>query len=185
MSTTKVCDNASVGVIITNAAGDYLMFDRNTFPPGVAPVAGHIDTHGTARQAAEAEVREEVGLTVVSLMEITAGWRTNRCRRQPGPRGVGHQWTVFHAVVTGALDPSQRETRNVRWISRADVLALCSRTSRYAQGELSDAEFAARPGIEPVWVRWLLSPDSWLRNSELDLIDQLASRGTDTEAGAR
>lgn len=178
----KTCDNTSVGVIITNEAGDYLMFERATFPPGIAPVAGHIDTHGTARDAAEAEVCEEVGLTVVSLSEITAGWRSNRCRRLPGPRGVGHQWTIFHAVVTGDLNPSVRETRNVRWVSRADVLALCSRTSRYAAGELTAAEFAARPGIEPVWVQWLLSPDTWLRDSELALIDQLATTTTPKES---
>jgi 8-oxo-dGTP pyrophosphatase MutT (NUDIX family) len=178
----KVCDNAVVGVIITNTVGDHLMFDRATFPPGVAPVAGHVDTHGTLRQAAEAEVHEEVGLTVVSLLEVTSGWRNNRCRRLPGPRGVGHQWTVFRAVVTGTLNPSARETRNARWVSRPDVLALCSRTSRYAAGDLTDAEFAEKPGIEPVWVRWLLAGSTWLTDHDLGLIDQLAANATPKES---
>lgn len=179
----KTCDNTSVGVIITNEAGDYLMFERATFPPGIAPVAGHIDTHGTARDAAEAEVREEVGLTVVSLSEITTSWRNNRCRRLPGPRGVGHQWTVFHAVVTGDLNPSQRETRNVRWIPAADMQALADRTSAYAFGYVTDADFAAQPGLEPVWGQWLdatgvidLSP------GELQNIDRLANTTTPKES---
>jgi 8-oxo-dGTP pyrophosphatase MutT (NUDIX family) len=179
----KTCDNTSVGVIITNAAGDYLMFERATFPPGVAPVAGHVDTHGTVRDAAEAEVREEVGLTVVSLSEITSGWRNNRCRRLPGPRGVGHQWTVFHAVVTGDLAPSVRETRNVRWIPAADLQALADRTSAYAFGFVTDADFAARPGLEPVWGQWLDAAGAIdLSPGELRNIDRLANTTTSKES---
>lgn len=177
------CDNTSVGVIITNDAGEYLVFKRATFPPGTAPVAGHVDDHGTTRQAAEAEVREEVGLTVVSLTEVTTEWRSNRCRRLPGPHGTGHQWTIYRATVTGHLDPSQRETRNARWISPAEVSALCDRTYRYAAGRLSDAEFAEHPGIEPVWVRWLIDPNTVLfHGPELALIDRLA--GTARQAAS-
>jgi ADP-ribose pyrophosphatase YjhB (NUDIX family) len=179
----KTCDNTSVGVIITNEAGDYLMFERNTFPPGIAPVAGHVDTHGTVRDAAEAEVREEVGLTVVLLSEITTGWRSNRCRRLPGPRGVGHHWAIFHAVVTGDLALSARETRNARWITATDLQALADRTSAYAFGFVTDADFAAHPGLEPVWGQWLdatgvigLSP------GELRNIDQLANTTTPKES---
>jgi 8-oxo-dGTP pyrophosphatase MutT (NUDIX family) len=69
----KVCDNTSVGVIITNESGEYLMFDRNTFPPGTAPAAGHIDDHGSAEDAARAEVHEELGLHVVSLEWVAGG----------------------------------------------------------------------------------------------------------------
>jgi 8-oxo-dGTP pyrophosphatase MutT (NUDIX family) len=172
----KICDNTSVGVIITNDRNEFLMFDRNTFPPGTAPVAGHVDTHGTAREAAEAEVREEVGLTIASLSEITTCWRHNRCRRLPGPRGVGHQWTIFHAVVSGNLDPSERETRNARWIPRDDLQALADRTSAYARGGLSDEKFAEHPGIEPVWVHWLWEEGVIsLQPGELARIDLLAN----------
>lgn len=172
----KTCDNTSVGVIITNAAGDYLMFERATFPPGVAPVAGHIDTHGTPWDAAKAEVAEEVGLTVTGLFHVTTGRRNNRCRRLPGPRGVGHEWWIFRAEVIGDLDPSERETRNARWIPAAELQALADRTSTYARGGISDADFAATPGLEPVWVQWLHEEGAIdLSPGELRHIDQLAN----------
>lgn len=151
----KTCDNTSVGIIITNESGEYLMFDRNTFPPGTAPAAGHIDDHGSAEDAARAEVHEELGLHVVSLEWVAGGWRPNRCRRLRGPRGVGHYWTIYKAEVTGELAPSARETKNVRWLKRADVQSLANRTVAYATGHITDDEFMDQPGIEPVWVLWL------------------------------
>lgn len=42
-----ICDNSSVGVIVNDRFGRYLVFDRNAYPPG-APCAGHVDEHGTA-----------------------------------------------------------------------------------------------------------------------------------------
>lgn len=175
----KVCDNASVGVIVKNAAGEYLMFERATFPPGVAPAAGHVDEHGTVEEAARAEVHEELGLTVDFLMRVGGGWRRNRCRRQPGPRGIGHQWTVFHATVTGDLNPSARETRNARWITADELQTLADRTATYARGALTDAQWAETPGIEPVWIAWLY--DLWaihLAPDDMTSIDQLATTGT-------
>lgn len=112
----KTCDNTSVGIVITDHQGRYLMFDRATFPPGTAPAAGHIDDHGTAEDAGRAEVEEELGLTVTGLTHVTGGWRDNPCRRLPGARSTGHrhEWTVYRATVTGDLTPSAHETKNVR-----------------------------------------------------------------------
>jgi 8-oxo-dGTP pyrophosphatase MutT (NUDIX family) len=173
----KTCDNASVGILIRDDQGRYLMFDRNTFPAGVAPAAGHVfDDHPGYPEAAHAEVAEELGLTVVELeLAKAGGWRDNRCRRAPGPRGVGHQWQVFTATVTGDLSPSQRETRNVRWLTAQDLQALADRTADHASGWLGTEQFAQHPGIEPVWVRFLVDlgivtmPDPYL-----DLIEKLA-----------
>lgn len=151
----RVCDNTSVGIVVVDDRGRHLMFDRATFPPGTAPAAGHIDDHGTAEDAARAEVEEELGLTVTGLTHVTGWWRNNRCRRHPGPRGVGHEWTVFQASITGQLAPSARETKNVRWVDPAVLQELADRTIAYAQGQLTDADFAAGPGIEPVWMQWL------------------------------
>ncbi|MEV4258736.1 NUDIX hydrolase [Spirillospora sp. NPDC049652] len=153
----KRCDNASVGVVITDPAGRFLMFDRVTFPAGVAPVAGHVfDEHEGYADAARAEVAEELGLTVTGL-EATrvGGWRSNRCRRVPGSRGTGHQWQIFTATVTGALAPSVRETRNARWVTANEMQELAHRTTEYAVGLLTTGEFTARPGLEPVWCRWM------------------------------
>ncbi|WP_406257203.1 NUDIX domain-containing protein [Streptomyces chartreusis] len=152
------------------------MYDRATFPPGTAPAAGHIDNHGTAEDAARVEVDEELGLTVTSLTHITGGWRDNPCRRLPGARSTRHrhEWTVYQATVTGELTPSAHETKNVRWIAPDALQELADRTVAYAQGRITDAEFEATPGIEPVWIQWLadipaihISPDDLLRVDQL------------------
>ncbi|MFI1226183.1 MULTISPECIES: NUDIX hydrolase [Streptomyces] len=170
----KTCDNTSVGILITDHQGRYLVFDRATLPHGTAPAAGHNDDHGSPEDAARAEVEEELGLTVTGLTRITGGWRENRCRRLPGARGTGHDWTVFHAAVTGELVPSARETKNVRWIDSDALQELTDRTVAHAQGRMSGAEFEAAPGIEPVWIQWLvdvaaihISPDDLLRVEKL------------------
>ncbi|MFF8011757.1 NUDIX hydrolase, partial [Streptomyces parvus] len=108
------CDSTSVGILITDHRGRYLVVERATLPHGTAPAAGHIDDHGRSEDAARAEVEEELGLTVTGLTRITGGWRENRCRWLPGACGTGHEWTVFQAAVSGELVPSARETRNVR-----------------------------------------------------------------------
>ncbi|MCX4682167.1 NUDIX hydrolase [Streptomyces sp. NBC_01433] len=170
----KACDNTSVGVVITDRQGRYLMFDRATFPAGTAPAAGHIDDHGSAEDAGRAEVEEELGLTVTGLTRVTGCWRDNPCRRRPGTRGTGHDWTVYRATVTGDLTPSARETKNVRWIAPDALQELADRTVAYAQGRVTDAEFEAVPGIEPVWMQWLatiaaihVSPDQLLQVERL------------------
>lgn len=65
----KPCDHMSVGVLIQNDAGEYLMFERATAPAWIAPPAGHVDDHGEAEDAARAEMSEEVGLTVAEPVQ--------------------------------------------------------------------------------------------------------------------
>ncbi|MEU7985284.1 NUDIX hydrolase [Streptosporangium canum] len=183
---TKRCDNRSVGVLIADRSGRYLMFDRNTFPPGVAGAAGHVDDHGSAEDAARIEVSEELGLTVTSLTSVHLGWpwpvtfwRDNRCRRLPGRFGIGHRWEIYRAEVAGELAPSARETRNVRWLTAAELQALTDRTAAYAHGHLSDAAFAETPGIEPVWVAWLVAADLVTATpADLAAIDRVAATGS-------
>jgi 8-oxo-dGTP pyrophosphatase MutT (NUDIX family) len=176
----KICDNRSVGVIIRDPARRLLVFERATFPVGIAPVAGHVDDHGSDEDAARAEVREEVGLTVTDLRLIGRVWRGNRCRRSPGPRGIGHMWALFEADVTGDLDPSERETRNARWITEDEMVGLCHRTADYAAGRVTEAEFAASPGIEPVWVPWVL----YVSANVFDGFDDRTMRAIDRLAGS-
>jgi 8-oxo-dGTP pyrophosphatase MutT (NUDIX family) len=143
-----------VGVVIIDRTGRFLLFDRVTFPPGAAPVAGHVDDHGTSEQAAYAEASEELGLTVRDLEMFAEGWRGNPCRRTPGALGIGHHWTVYRATAEGLPTPCAREARNVRWCTPDEMNKLADRTVWHAQGLLSKAEFAAEPGLEPVWLRW-------------------------------
>lgn len=155
-SSVKKCDNASVGVL-AERNGRWLFIWRNTFPFSVAPVSGHVfDEHGSYRDAAVAEMREEAGLTVEGLFPTGAGgWRPNRCRREPGPAGTGHLWEVYRATVSGDLAPSPREVRLARWLSAPQMQLLANRTMLRAQGRVSDGSWDESPGIEPVWTGFL------------------------------
>ena len=151
----RTCDHRSVGVIITDDAGRYLVFERNTYPPGTAACAGHLDGLDP-EAAARVEVHEEVGLGVDALLLVASGWRANMCRRPTAAgRGVGHDWIVYRAVVHGELAPSPRETRNARWIPRAELQTLYERTLAFiVTGTVSRSEFESAPGLDPVWARW-------------------------------
>lgn len=147
----KPCCNHVVGVLIHDGDGRLLMFQRNTPPVGVAPVAGHVDDHGNPEDAAVAEVREEVGLTVTRLWPLLSRWLPNVCRR-PSPAGIGHHWTVYRADTDGHVYADPREARHPRWYTPAEVQALADRTVEHARGRVTAAQFAVNPGLEPVWV---------------------------------
>jgi ADP-ribose pyrophosphatase YjhB (NUDIX family) len=153
----RPCDNTSVGVIITDTANRYLLIDRATPPYGMAPVAGHIDHHGSPEATAGNEVAEEVGLHVTQLRKLSETWRPNTCRRPPGPEGTGHHWTLFHATAHGALQTDPREVRTAQWVTGEQLQALAERTADYARGDVTAAEFLTTPGLQPVWQRFLVA----------------------------
>ncbi|CNF62615.1 NUDIX domain [Mycobacterium tuberculosis] len=149
------CDGHSVGVIVTDDHGQVLIGDRAD-GAGAAPVAGHVyDAHSGPRSAAVDEVREEMGLTVTRLTFITSGWRANRCRRGDGPDGPGHTWYLYRARAAGQMQVDPDSYRNVRWAGIHELRALAARTVDYVRGQVPEAEWAAEPGIEPVWLLWL------------------------------
>lgn len=154
---TRVCDHTSVGVLIAEARG-LLLFERATPPVGIAPVAGHVDDHGDAEQAARNEVREELGLTVTSVHLLIEQWRPNHCRRTSADP-AGHQWSVFQARFSGELRPSAREVRAPRWVPMDQVQQLAMRTAALADGRLNETTFRQAPGIEPVWCGFLQTLD--------------------------
>lgn len=168
------CDGHSVGVIVTDDHGRILIGDRadNT---GAAPIAGHIyDAHSGPRSAAVDEVREEAGLTVTRLTYLTGGWRANRCRRGAGPDGPGHTWYLYRAHAAGELQVDPGSYRNMRWAGVTELRTLAARTVDYARGQVPPAEWAAAPGIEPVWVLWLhqADPDALpVPSQDLDVIE--------------
>ncbi|MGI5237003.1 NUDIX hydrolase [Dactylosporangium sp. CA-139066] len=173
----KDCDGYSVGVIITDPQDRILMIERVNAPAGIAPPAGHIDEHGTAEDTARAEVCEETGLTITSL-DLLGRWRrSNVCRRRHLASGPGHDWTVYTAQATGTLTAQPDETRNPRWYTRDELQDLAYRTVSYAYGLMSDAEFAAAPGLEPVWADFLYTAGRiQLLPGDLSMINKLACR---------
>ncbi|MEU8272624.1 hypothetical protein AB0B89_36430, partial [Sphaerisporangium sp. NPDC049002] len=76
----------------------------------------------------------------------------------------------------GDLNPSTRETRDVRWLTAAQLQELADRTVAYARGSISTAEFEANPGMEPVWVQWYVAAGVvTCALEDLDLIDTVAA----------
>jgi 8-oxo-dGTP pyrophosphatase MutT (NUDIX family) len=154
----KTCDHKSVGVVITDQYGRYLLLTRARPPVGRAPVAGHVDEHGSPRETALAETREEAGLHLDQLRMLDAGHVMNICRRPPShPTHDGHDWTIFGASVDDAADLrfSALETHGGDWYTAGRLQELVDRTVSYAEGELSEAQWQADPGLEPVWAYWL------------------------------
>ena len=156
MITTDHCCGTSVGAIVRDEEGALLMVERGWYPTGIAPVAGHVlDAHTDAAAALAAEVAEEVGLTVTSHRVLWQGWLPNLCASPPALPLPGHHWTVATATATGTLRPAAGETRGAAWYTPEQVRALAARTLAYARGQVSEAEWEARPGLEPVWCHLL------------------------------
>ena len=128
----KICDNKSVGVVLQNNAGEYLLINRARFPYGWSSVAGHVDEHGNQEQTAITEVDEEVGITigVKSLQKVVDSLRVdNQCRR---PNGEYHDWTVFRANVSDStritLKPD--EVRGAGWFTPAEIQQLARQSAK-------------------------------------------------------
>lgn len=157
----KVCDHASVGVIITGEGypgvpDDHLFcIKRNADPPGWASIAGHVfDDHATYLKAAVAEVTEESGMHVDTLDPVGGDvfWLPNACNRDPGGMPHGHHWKLFRATVAGEPRPSKRETADAGWCSPVQLQRLAEYTLRYVRGERTIEQFQAVPGLELVWM---------------------------------
>lgn len=173
-SDSDTCDGESVGIIVEDAEGRILIADRTITPWGAAGPAGHAEGHGLPapapgvpdqpahRAAAVGELAEEVGLEVdaADLELVAHAWRANRCGRLL-PAGMtaenaGHWWNIYRVRGwTGELSLAPDEVANARWCTPDQLQTLVDRTIAHAHGQVSEAQFRDRPGIEPVWVQWL------------------------------
>lgn len=143
-----LCDNKSVGVVITNLDGDVLLLERARFPLGLAPPAGHVDEHGSYINAAVAEVNEEVGITLNQsdlVQKISHRSVQNKCRREGGEY---HNWSIYTAVVNDtSLSPDPHETNGATWYSKAEVQELVTKTKRLDHFAVQDD----MPVLELLW----------------------------------
>ena len=184
---SDVCDGESVGVIGEDEQGRILIGDRTTTPWGAACPAGHGEGHGhpapkpgqpdqpAHRAAAVGELAEEFGLRAEpgGLELVAHGWRKNRCGRELKPgvtaETAGHWWNVYRVKRwSGTVRTAEDEVTNARWCTPGELQELVERTIDLARGRVSEAEFRTRPGLEPVWVRWLRDA-GYIRISTADL----------------
>lgn len=126
----KWCTYRTVGAIIRNPAGEILLFNRGTYPFCIAGPAGHCDDGDAPQVAIEKEIREEVGLEVLCLQEITQLWCASRCRRRHTGE-PGHWWTFYHASCLGEVRESQREVSGkARFYTESEIKSLMQSTAR-------------------------------------------------------
>jgi 8-oxo-dGTP pyrophosphatase MutT (NUDIX family) len=151
--TPQICDNKSVGVIIENDSGAFALLRRARFPIGIAPPAGHLDSHGSLELAAVNEAREESGLIIsVGGLKRTAIYErrvNNQCRRLGGDH---HDWTVFETdQFGGELQPSPDEAKSAGWYDPPLLQELADRTRAFQAGQISPEDWVANPGLEEIW----------------------------------
>lgn len=143
-----LCDNKSVGVVITNLDGDVLLLERARFPLGLAPPAGHVDEHGGCIEAAIAEVCEEVGISLQPknlIVKVSDRRVANKCRRDGGDY---HDWTIYTSTVNDAsLSPDPHETNGATWYTKSEIQELVTKTKRLDHTAMQDD----MPVLELFW----------------------------------
>lgn len=147
----KVCDHKSVGILLRKN-NKILLIERGKFPWGYALPAGHVDNDRNFEKAAVRELKEEVGLSVKDIKLVLEGKKRNPCRRKGGN---WHYWKIYEAKTHGRITRSKEETKQVRWLTKKQILKLVNKTNQYLQGNISESEWQKSPGLEPIWKEWL------------------------------
>ena len=103
------------------------------------------------RANAGGDAQECARIVAERLRLIGEGRRGNRCRRI---EGTWHYWKIFEAKVSGEIRLSTREARSWIWASPEFVNQLIARTDMYSKNLITEREWIASPGLEPIWVEW-------------------------------
>lgn len=127
----------SVGAVIQNKEGDFLLVDRMKPPYGFAGIAGHIDEGESIKSALYREIGEESKLQVrATALLACEEVKNNFCNR-----GVKiHHWTLFRCRLQDENQIAQRnplEARSIGWYSEKQV-----------------RQMAREDRLEPVWEYW-------------------------------
>ena len=146
----KICDHTSVGMLVWKN-DKLLLIERAKFPFGFAVPAGHVDGDQTYEESARRELKEEVGLETKELKLIAEGRKENHCRREGG---TWHYWKIYQIIVSGDIERSKDETKQVGWYDKDQIQKLAQRTERYNNKEITDEEWNRSPGLEPVMYDW-------------------------------
>jgi ADP-ribose pyrophosphatase YjhB (NUDIX family) len=119
----------SVGAIIKNDKGEYLLIDRLKPPFGFACPAGHIDEGELSHKSVIREVEEETGLKIDSLKYLNK--YDYRCYddipMETCSRGVSvHNWALYEVTVTSYDDIilKKDEVKSIGWYSPEQIQGL-------------------------------------------------------------
>lgn len=135
-----LCNHTSVGILVEDEAGRYLLFDRQKFPLCTAPAAGHVDEYDgipdgddyvgsqAYLDAAVRELGEETGILVRGwdLDVVLHATTRNPCGRKTvdgGPQW--HAWTIY-TTTSGGQQPrgNGSESRNLAWYTPGQISGL-------------------------------------------------------------
>lgn len=144
------CDHTSVGIVVERD-GRILLIERARGAIGFALPAGHVDGDTNYEAAAVRELHEETGLRGLHLELLATARKENLCRREGG---TWHQWKVYRAVAEGNIVPSRDEAKRVGWYSLEERKTLAKRTKDYQTGKITETDWQAFPGLEPVMYDW-------------------------------
>ncbi len=147
---SKICDHTTVGMFVWKD-DKLLLIERGKPPYGFEVPAGHVDGDTTFEDAAERELREEVGLNTSELTLVAEGRKENKCRREGGS---WHYWKLYKVEVNGDMDRSLDETKQARWFSIDEIKKFAKRTEQYLAGKISEKEWENDPGLETVMHEW-------------------------------
>lgn len=118
----------SVGAIITNDKGEYLLIDRLKQPFGFACPAGHIDEGEHRLTALLREVEEETGLIPWHVEEIFMDSIVSDFKvipNEPCSRGVkNHVWYLYYVKANGELIFKADEVKSIDWYSIEQIKEL-------------------------------------------------------------
>lgn len=144
----EACNHFSCGMLVKDSKGRYLLIERMKYPIGFACPAGHLEPNEDFERAAWRELKEEVGLEAISLKELLHEKTQNPCRRKGGD---WHEWKVYEVQTSGEMKIEPTEVKKYLWSSPEDLRKLAERTAERESGKISESEWNANPGIEPVW----------------------------------
>lgn len=151
---SKICDHTSVGILVFNELNELLLIERAKFPFGFAVPAGHVDGDLNFLSAAYRELEEEVGVKNLRLDLFLEERKENPCRREGG---TWHYWQLFKGarkIDTREVQRSLEETKKIEWANKAKITELMKRTEKYRAGKITETEWEANPGLEPVMYEW-------------------------------
>lgn len=143
---TVICDNKSVGMILKNSEGKYLVILRKTSPKVYACPASHVDVHGGSVEIAKEELPKEAGISDVKLSLVLQKDYPNPCSRG----GKHHLWSVFEGIYDGPISDS--DAGKVSWKTAEEIKELSERTEMHREGKISQDDYEKDPGFEDVWI---------------------------------
>lgn len=165
---SKICDNKSVGIIITDDSGKSVIIERGNYPEAFAPIAGHVD--GMAEdEAARNEALEEGGLALGKSVKVFEEDLPNPCKREGGNH---HFWTVYESHDWSGELRASSDAKKAHWMTPEDIRRISLRTEYFIrkygigyedvngltraifgnpENKSTDPEWKTEMGLEPVW----------------------------------